>query len=230
VSLGITLLKKRKPSLLRMGTLGKVEGAAVGLKDAAVGLVWVDSLDVIKEDPVEIALVVVRLDQIEKIVNNLRDPFAVAVKDETIYTNVLIVSNTKPLNHTWLLTKGTKSSDEPTISVATLSDVIGSRAIDIEARFVENVADTLDTFGREVFTGDVILYIGKGPKTVFLAPFEVLLDVKVRVAVLFVDAATLLDNFFYLCAACRRSIFIRSLTSRCGNLVTSLGGKLCVCV
>jgi hypothetical protein len=65
VSFGITLLKERQPSLLRMGTLGEVKSAAVGLEDAAIGLVWVNSLDVIKEDSVEIALIVVRLDQIE---------------------------------------------------------------------------------------------------------------------------------------------------------------------
>lgn len=65
MSLGIALLKERKPSLLGMGALGKVESTAVGLEDAAIGFVWVNSFNVIKENSVEITLIIVRFDQIE---------------------------------------------------------------------------------------------------------------------------------------------------------------------
>lgn len=65
MSLGIALLKERQPSLLRMSTLSEVESAAVGLENTTVGLVRIDSLDIVKEDSVEDALVVVGLDQIK---------------------------------------------------------------------------------------------------------------------------------------------------------------------
>ena len=65
MSLGITLFKERQPSLLRMGTLSKVESATVGLEDAAISFVRVHSLDIVEEDSVEITFIVIGLDQVE---------------------------------------------------------------------------------------------------------------------------------------------------------------------
>lgn len=65
MSLGIALLKKGEPGLLGMLALCKVERATVGLVDPAVCLLWIEALNIIEQDSVQIALVIVRLGQIE---------------------------------------------------------------------------------------------------------------------------------------------------------------------
>lgn len=138
------------------------------------------------------------------------------------------MSNTKPFNHTWLLTQGTKSSNKPTISVAALSDIIGSRTVNVEARFVEDITDTLDTLGSKVLTRNKFISVGERTEAVILTPFEIQLDVKVRITVLFVNATTLLDDLFDFGTACCRGVFVRSLAGCCGHLIASFGSKLSV--
>lgn len=65
MGLGIALLKKGQPGLLGMLALCKVERAAVGLVDPAVCLLWIEALNIIKQDSIQIALVIVGLGQIE---------------------------------------------------------------------------------------------------------------------------------------------------------------------
>lgn len=45
--------------------LSKVKGTAVGLKDATIGLICIDTLDVIEENSIEAALIIIRLDKIK---------------------------------------------------------------------------------------------------------------------------------------------------------------------
>lgn len=59
MGLGVGLFQKGQPGFLRMRTLSEVQSATVGLVDLAVGLVRVGTLDVIKQDPVKEAFVVV---------------------------------------------------------------------------------------------------------------------------------------------------------------------------
>lgn len=65
MSLGIGLLKERKPGLLRVRTLCKVECSTVTLVNLAIGLFRVMLLDILKENSIKVALIVIRLDKIE---------------------------------------------------------------------------------------------------------------------------------------------------------------------
>lgn len=65
MGLGVALLEQRQPRLLRVLALRKVQRAAVGLVDAAVGLLGVKALALIEEDAVGVALVIVGLCEVE---------------------------------------------------------------------------------------------------------------------------------------------------------------------
>lgn len=65
MSLGIGLLKKRKPGLLRVRTLCKVERSTVALVNLAIGLFRVMLLDILKEDSIKVALIIIRLNKVE---------------------------------------------------------------------------------------------------------------------------------------------------------------------
>jgi hypothetical protein len=95
-----------------------------------------------------------------EIVNNLGNPRAITVKDKPVDTHILIMSNTELLDQASLFTKRAQSSHEPAVSVAPLSNIIGSRAVDVEARLVKDVTNTLNTLRRKVYTGLVAFYIG----------------------------------------------------------------------
>jgi hypothetical protein len=175
VRLSIRLLEEGQPGLLRVLALSKVKGTAVGLKDATIGLICINTLDVIEENSVKTALIVIRLDKIKlgfvsacvaedkrdtyEIVNNLGNPCAITVKDKPVDTHILVMSNTELLNQTSLLTKRAQSSHEPTVSITPLSNIIGSRAVDVEARLVKDVTNTLNTLRRKIQTGLVTCYI-----------------------------------------------------------------------
>lgn len=59
MGLGVALLQQREPGFLGVLALGKVEGAAVGVVDAAVGLLLVQVLEMGEGDAVEAVLAVV---------------------------------------------------------------------------------------------------------------------------------------------------------------------------
>lgn len=55
----IALLQEREPRLLWVLALGKVEGGAIGLVNSPVRLFWVTPLELIEQDPVEVAFLVI---------------------------------------------------------------------------------------------------------------------------------------------------------------------------
>ena len=63
--LGIALFEERKPCFLRVLALSKIERAAVGLIDLSIGLLRAISLNVVEQDPVEEAFIVVWFNEIE---------------------------------------------------------------------------------------------------------------------------------------------------------------------
>ncbi|KAI6767800.1 hypothetical protein HG530_005809 [Fusarium avenaceum] len=95
-----------------------------------------------------------------EIVNNLGNPRAITVKDKAVDTHILIMSNTELLDQASLFTERAQSSHEPAVSVTSLSNIIGSCAVNVEARLVKDVTNTLYTLRRKIHTGLVALYVG----------------------------------------------------------------------
>jgi hypothetical protein len=165
-----------------------------------------------------------------EIVNNLRDPSPIPIKHKPINTNILIMRNTKPLDQPGLLTKRTQSRHEPTITIPSLSNIIRSRTINVKARLVENITNALHALWTKIFTGLIVLNIGERVQTIVAVELEINFNVKVRIAVLFVDAAAFFDDLFDFGAACCCGVFVGCLGC-CGcYLVTSFGGEISVCV
>jgi hypothetical protein len=76
----------------------------------------------------------------------------------------------------------------------------------------------------------VVLNIGERVQTVVAAELEINFNVKMRIAILLVDATALLDDLFDFGAACCCGVFVGCLGCCGGYLVASFGGEISVSV
>lgn len=154
------------------------------------------------------------------------------MENEAVDTHSLVIRNTKLLNQPLLVAERAKGSHEPTIARPALSDIISGRAINVELGIVENVAHALDALGLQILARArlALLVVVQRLQTVADPELQVYLNVEVRVAILLVDPAALLDNLLDFGAAHSGGLLVRRLSGCRRGLGVLFGDNVSIVV
>jgi hypothetical protein len=159
MSFGERFLKKWQPCLIWIAALRKVECTGSGLHDRAVLFFWAFAvLQLEPLVPAKCRLIKIFFYQIQLVINDFRNPFAVcnqseivlplkatwerrvtSVKHEAVNADLLIPCYAHILNKVFLVAQGTERRHEPTIAVVALSYIVRGGALDEKLRVLENV-------------------------------------------------------------------------------------------
>ena len=144
------------------------------------------------------------------------------MKDKTINTDFLIMSNTELLNEPLLVAQSTQGRHKPTIPITALSHIVSSRTVDVKFGPLEDVHHPFGTLRLEfiawrfdILNADIVERLQAVPP----AELEIGFDVEVRISVLLVDATAFSDDLVDFCAAHSRCIIVGGLSCRRGPLL-----------
>lgn len=80
------------------------------------------------------------------------------MENKAIYSNILIVRNTEFLDEPLLVAQSTQRCHKPTISIAALSHIISSRAVNVKLGLIKDVNSSLRTLRLEVVPRGFVIF------------------------------------------------------------------------